>query len=209
MYHHHHLSQFFFPALLAENNLRKEYPEMHCMNIYKELYADVQFLHITRNPFSVIESAVERDWYSDEYMGNMIDWVEVAEILRDDVEPDWITFKCDVPWWIDGQSKVKWRNWNLPTRNACVWRNLMEHYFNYNGDIPHTLYWVTYEDLCKYPEVITERLAEIYGLEITEITKRHLAEIRKNIREPKLTIDDIEEPEKSKFANLAERLGYL
>jgi len=51
--------------------------EFHaCMDIVKKIFPNVQFLHIMRNPFSVIESAVERDWYSDEYMDNIIDWAE-------------------------------------------------------------------------------------------------------------------------------------
>ena len=165
----------------------------------KEIFPGVRFLHIMRNGFDVIASSIERGWYTDDYMKSaMIDWVESHIFATEERPPQ------NVPWWLDSGSKIRWKDWNQATRSACVWRCLTEIGRKYE-------FSCTYESFTESPLVWTKIHANAYDLEMTSITKRHIEDIRKypGDNDPEVSLDDIEEPEKTKFVQLMKECGYL
>ena len=69
---------------------------------------------------------------------------------------------------------------------------------------------IKYEDFVRSPETFVTQFEESYRLEATEITSQHIKSMgtHKLSRYPSI-YKDIEEPERSKFLNLMEKLGYL
>jgi len=155
---------------------------------YEICFPGVKFLHIIRNGNDVIGSALQRGWYSDQYMEKeIVDFVSKKE-----------TYNC--PWYLSEEDKQNWRDWNQVTRCACIWRTLVE-------TIPTTL---TYESLLEKPERWVQRFSDEFNLGITHITGQHIKSIKKHsVKSYPDFLPLIEEPEKGKYQQTMKKFGYL
>lgn len=163
---------------LTENDIRKFFP-------------GCQLLHVIRNGLDVVTSSVNRKWHTPKYYNEeIVDWVLPPSMG-----------KVNYPLYIDESSKDWWSRWTEATRAACVWRNLME-----------TTQGVAlkYEDLCSKPAHYTKWLASQHDLTQTDITQVHIDSIKehKESKAKKVTLDDIELPERDKFAKTMKKFGY-
>lgn len=175
---------------------------------FQSLYAEFDrsfehnvIIHIIRNGNDVVNSSVNRGWYTDEYMRqSIVDWVE----HNDNAE------KCPVPWYIDEESKRYFSQWDQVTRAACVWRCLTEQGMARTAAKPATSKEVRYESLCQSPEAIVGFLEQFFNVSRSSITARHMRDI--GAFKPKSyasVYPQLQEPEKSKYARLMSQLGYL
>lgn len=159
-----------------------------------------KFVHIIRNGNDVVSSTMRRGWYTDAYMNaSIVDWVE----KRSDAQG------CNVPWYIDEESKSLFPGWNHTTRAACVWRCLTESGMAFHARNAQDSLQFTYEELVASPERYVDLFASTFGLEATEITAKHITSIRQHTKKNYVAVqNDIQAPERSKFLSLMEKLNY-
>ena len=161
-----------------------------CFTYAKQIFPGVKFTHIIRNGNDVICSTVNRGWYTDEWLRNDI-------IEHMDTE-------FFAPWYIDKESHSEWSNWNPATRTACVWRCCIEKGIFGKNDRG---YMLRYEELISNPRNYVKTLSTWLDLKPTEITERHIKDIKISKGYDSI-LDDIQEPEKQKYKGLMAELGY-
>jgi hypothetical protein len=168
--------------------------------VAQQIFSQPKFVHIIRNGNDVVLSAVKRGWYTDAYMNTaIVDWVE----KRGDEQ------SCNVPWYLDAESKEHFPRWSQVTRAASVWRSLTESGMAFCVANPETCIQLKYEDFVRSPTLFVAQFERAFGLESTEITKRHLDSIKSHKPSQYPSVyEDIEEPERDKFMSLMEELGY-
>jgi hypothetical protein len=166
------------------------------MPLAQGIFPGCRFIHIIRNGNDVVNSAIGRDWYTDEWCNNyMIDWA--------------IDNGVKTPWYLDGEDVKRWPKWNAITRAACVWRHLVDSGMtflmnkNRNGEITF------YEYFIDDPEADIEDIRYDFNLEITENTRKHIDSIESFQQKiyPNI-MNDIEEPERGKFIKMMEWCEY-
>ena len=130
----------------------------------------------------------------------MIDWVKQRRGRQG----------CNIPWYLDAESKDRFSYWNQVTRAASIWRNLVESGMTFCSKNPESSIQLKYEDLVCSPMRFVAQFEQVFGLEATEITKKHLNSIKNHeiSRHPSVH-KDIEKPECDKFMSLMEKFGYL
>ena len=155
------------------------------MDGIKRLLPGVYFVHILRHGLDVVSSTMERGWFTDDYCNNaIIEWMQPHE-------------KCNIPWYIDRESKTLWPYWNPATRSACVWRCLS--LAGVNADLQFK-----YEDFKREP---TEFLK--FPLKTTPLTEQHIQSVLNfEDRDKKIDIEEIDEPERTKFQKVLHQFDY-
>ena len=140
-------------------------------------------IHIIRDGNDVIQSSLNRGWYSNEYTASMIDY------LNDRGSPHFL----------DQESVDNWDGYNLATRCACVWRTGMEKLTDF----------YRYEDMLADPEEFSVSLCNKLGLTRTGLLYERIDEVRRhNKRQYEDITDSIQEPEKARYLYQMNRLGY-
>lgn len=146
----------------------------------KIIFPNVKFINIIRNGNDVISSALNRDWYSDDF-----DLLEICD-------------SNNAPWYID--SSKYWGEWHAVTRAACIWRCCICERDNIR---------LEYDDLLNYPEKHVEFFESWFDLKRTNITNRHIDAIKVHKKtKHKSILHLIQQPEKEKYINLMQQLGY-
>jgi hypothetical protein len=166
----------------------------------RTIFPEARFLHVIRNGNDVVSSALKRGWYTDRYMNReIVDWVQLPKEKG----------ASNIPWYLDEESKECFANWNQTTRAACIWRCLTEVGMAECQAHPDDCQQLTYEELVRQPQVWVETFSQSYGLAPTELTQRHIASVRDyQLSVYPSIIDQVQTPERNKFAELMRGLGY-
>jgi hypothetical protein len=188
--------------------LRKERPwwvikttgYQHLFAVTRVAMPGVRFLHIIRNGNDVVSSALKRGWYTDQYMNReIVDWAQLPEKNNG----------CNLPWYLDGESKECFSTWNQATRAASIWRCLTEVGMAECQAHPEDCQQLTYEDLVRQPRERVDSFNQLYGLEPTELTQKHIASVGSH--KPSIypsVLSEVQNPERDKFADLMHKLNY-
>ncbi len=162
--------------------------------------AGTVLLHIIRNGNDVIASSLKRGWYSDAFLKEgLIEWVRKPVSEQE----------CPAPWYLDSESSALFPRWNQETRAASIWRQLTAAGLDYAASHPTQCISLQYEEFARAPEAIAERVAGQYGLETTEITRRHLSAVAGfSPSSYPSAVARIQEPERARFLALMKDLGY-
>ena len=127
----------------------------------------------------------------------------------DTFESEYLNKRTNLPWWYPEDVAKRWPNWNPVTQAANHWRLCVSAY-------PMSL---RYEELCNDPLSFVKYIAQSTGLELTDMTYEFAEtvlpyeefneqQVIKHGEPTELTLDMIEEPERTEFINTMERLGY-
>lgn len=165
-----------------------------------EIISGAKFIHIIRNGSDVIASALRQGWYTDIYMNStIVDWVEHGQG----------THTCNIPYYLDEESRVLFPTWNQVTRAACVWRCLTESGLDFYENNQDVCFQLKYEDFIDQPEYFVLKFEDLFGLERTPITEKHLQSIKSHKpHQHSFLHQELAEPERSKFVALMQKLGY-
>ena len=149
------------------------------------VFPGIRFINVVRNGLDVISSSIGRGWFKSDYQP---------------IEP---TDKHGKPWYINnGEAESEdWQNWNQATRAACNWRILSDVLPGFT---------VKYEDFCQAPFFYIDCWAVEFELEKSHLTIMHGRKVKgwKHEPRPEITLADIQEPERSRFAKVMEKLKY-
>jgi len=169
---------------------------------YMELFPGSTCIHIVRNGIDVIRSAAELGWYGFENgppsKGDIRRFWRLTEgPFNEMVHPD---SSCNVPWYVPSDEVDIWKSSNMVTRLAHSWSILVQS----AGKS------FAYEDFCKHPKEFAETIRGNYGLQITGLMQTCIDDIinHKVSVYPQLSLDDIGEPVREKFAIAMEKMGY-
>jgi len=146
-----------------------------------KLFDGVKYIEIIRNGINVVDSSLnERGWFKDDYQQ--------------------IDFHIDgVPYYIFEGDRRLWPKWNPATRAACNWRTLL-NYLQKETPI------LRYENLKNSFQAI---VSELPGhVTVTNETFDLIASVHPE-KQSGITMDDIEQPERSLFVYKMKELGYL
>ena len=186
---------------IIENNYNficKNTELQYQMEMMSEFFPGVRFIHIIRNGYDAVESAIERGWYTDEYCNSST------------VEDMIFHYKCDIPRFIDESCWESWPDWNVETRAACAWRSSVTSGIDYKHRYPEKCIQFRCEDFQLNPRKYAKFFEKQFGLKATRLTDKHIADMgifmpnkRKHSYLTKIT-----EPELSKFINLNKKLKY-
>ncbi len=193
------------------NNVRPYWiiksPEaLSVMPALNSIFGKVCYIHIIRNGLDVVASAIKRGWYSDEYMGNRDRDGRIVEWVKEGTD-------CNIPWYL----KTNNNGLNLfdglytqATRAAYAWRYMTQVGIIYGKMNPERYIEIRYEDMCRAPAEVSTLLAERFNLKWTVLTELHIANTAKTkLTSHDLKVEDIQEPEYSKFIVFMKKLGYL
>lgn len=153
------------------------------LGFLNKTFPGVKAIHIYRNGNDVVDSMVKRGWYTDDYMMN--GFLDITAV--------------GMPCFLTGVGSMGWSDYNQITRCAAVWRSTTEA--GLKGDMLN----IKYEHLYNYD---FESIAQWSGMRITPKTNQHIESIRKPAAHKDIT-GDIQEPEKSRFMTLMNRLEYV
>ena len=181
----------------------------HLFDIAPSFWPGVRYVTVFRNGYDVVDSAVGRGWFTNDWCFNdMIEpkqSYEITDFDRDNL-PEMRTIR-GIPKYVDRDNCIDWYNWNPATRASYVWRTLNEIGIKYKNKYIDRVFQLRYEDFCKYPVRATKKLADWLGIELTDLTTKHIAETHEPPKHD-FDINEIAEPERTKFINLNKRLGY-
>lgn len=171
----------------------------HMLSDLADIFPGIRFIHILRNGLDVIGSSLARGWFVDDYEPiddydeDGFSWMNNFSMLN----------KNDVYW--------HWQKWNPITRTACTWRILTEMGMEYCKNNIGTTWEFKYEDFCKYLNTGFVNVAVWkYDIKSTDLTNKHLQSVKDfNPQKYDIKINDIQQPERSKFVELMEKMGYL
>lgn len=166
------------------------------MSYAEEIFPGCRFIHIVRNGNNVIQSAIDKGWYTDEWCNNyMIDW----SIGRD----------VKASWYLDEEIIKQWPKWTPITRAACIWRCLVDNGITFLSNTKREKNNLFYEDFATDPESDIKEIRNEFDLEITENTEKHINAVYSFQQKiyPYI-VDNIEEPEYSKFLRVMNWCGY-
>ena len=168
------------------------------MKMMQEFFPGVRFIHIIRNGYDAVESAIKRGWYTDDYCNSA------------NVEDMIFHYKCDIPRFIDETCFDLWPDWNAETRAACAWRSSVTSGLRYKHKYPNQCIQFRYEDFALDPVKYVRLFEKRYGLKSTHLTEKHIWDMgnftpdRRNHK----FLEKVSEPEFSKFINLNKKLKY-
>jgi hypothetical protein len=197
-------------ALIADEKplyVIKQPEAQRWMPKFMNIFPGCKFIHIIRNGLDVVRSMVSRGWYTDEHCNSeIIDWVghEIQYVIKDE-----ILNSVGIPWWIDEADHENWSDYNPETRAACAWRSLTDAGIQYCFDYYDDCIEIIYEDFCKDPIKYIDIIANKWNLRVTNITADHIERIEGyDGGNPNKFELNILEPERSKFYDTMNRLGY-
>lgn len=175
------------------------------MPVLDNIFGNVQYIHIIRNGLDVVASAIKRDWYSNEYMGNYCSDGKIIEWVLEGHNT------CNIPWYVaDEDLKLFEEIYTQITRAAYVWRCMTQAGMSYGILNPERYIEIRYEDMCRDPAEVALLLSDMFSLKWTDLTRRHVTETAKNkLTSNDLKVEDIQEPERTKFVTFMGKLGYL
>ena len=184
---------------IKENNpkfILKHTEFQHLFEYAQTHWPGVKYVIVYRNGCDVVSSAVRRGWFTDEWCNNDI------------IEPLWEYSSVKIPQYLGGiDLDGDWEGWNPETRAACVWRTLNEMGIEYKKKNPNKVFHFRYEDFCNRQNTVSVALSQWLGLEITDLTRKHIREVHDPPKHD-FDIDSIMEPERTRFINLNKRLKY-
>ena len=156
--------------------------EFALSDLPEDTFPGARIINIIRNGNDVISSSIARLWFGTDY------------------QPiDWLT-ESGAPWFLTADEQIYWwDSWNPHTRAACVWRCSVER----------DKIGIRYEDLLERPEYYVEKWKAKFKLAKTELTDRHIKDIRAH--KPKecfSMLEHIQEPERERYISLMQQLGY-
>lgn len=164
--------------------------------IWQKIFPECKFVHVVRNGLDIINAIINVGWFQGRHFyapsAPTIDWFKMSK------ENEGI----EIPWWVNEPEALEcWDKWDKKTRFAHMWRIQVEKKF---PDIK-------YETLFTKPKEIGDYYMNNFCfLRPTQITdnffNRHYVLPEETHG---LTINDIEEPERSKFKFVMEKLEYL
>lgn len=168
------------------------------MPIAKTIFPGCKFVHIIRNGNDVVNSAMGKNWYTDEWCNNyMIDWA--------------IDGNVKMPWYLNKEDIKQWTKWKPTTRAACVWRYLVNSGTEFirteeHGKSDNFFYEYFIDD----PKSCIENIRYNFNLQITENTTKHINSVYSFEQKTYPNIaNNIEEPERSKFIDVMNWCEYV
>jgi len=167
------------------------------LDVIKNMFDYVKFIHIIRDGNNVISSSIRKDFYSEDFLNNRSNnWGEMFNDLR-------------VPWFINKKEREKFYNWNRYTRIAYIWRVLTQKGINFERDNKSCVMQFKLEDFIKSPEEYVKNIEKFVGEKRTDITLKHIDSIKKHKNiEYKDVTKYIEAPEKDEYIKFRKKLGY-
>ena len=187
---------------LTDNNYKfvlKNTCLQYNMELIEQFFPGVKFVHIIRNGFDAIYSALSRGWFTDEHCNS-------------DAVEDMIPHpKCDIFPYIDRESMLLWPDWNPATRAACAWRCAVTSGLRFKNANPDKCVQFKYEDFITKPLRYVLKFMHKFNLSCSDLTLKHINAINDFKQTPQ--IDNvyryqIVEPERTKFINLIKKLKY-
>jgi len=167
--------------------------------LIKEILPNYEMLHLVRDGFRVILDRQINGW--DRGYDYMMPCPVTADYVR-------IKHGAVAPWFIEEEAMENWADYSGLTRSAHVWRVQVEN----------TDFHVRYEDMIETPEKVAQYILDRFNVEWTEITDKIIEKIKNDpwrrsnheitLNKPQI-LEDIQEPERSKFKKQVERLGYF
>ena len=160
---------------------------------WQEIFPGLNVIHIIRNGFDVIASeTIRRSWHTPDCYVYSAPW-----------SADWLFLneKWPMPIYVEEEARECWLDWTPQTRSAHLWRVQVNMY-------PPT---IKFEDLISEPQGVLHQYSNMFKrLMQTELTEKWLTRLTlKKIPPHELTLENIQEPERQKFKETMERLGYL
>lgn len=166
------------------------------------IFDNIQYIHIIRDGLGVIESAVNKGWYTDEYMHErIVEWVGNT-IARGIIQ------YANIPWYATEEEGILFEKYNPLTRAAYIWRRMAQSGMAYGIFNPEKYFEVRYEKMCSNPFEIASSLASRFGLKWTEIMERNIANTYKSKPVNEALVEQLQEPERSRFLTFREAIGY-
>ena len=168
------------------------------MEMMSAFFPGVRFVHIIRNGYDAVESAIERGWYTDEYCNSA------------NVEDMIFHYKCDIPRFIDETCFDLWPDWNAETRAVCAWRSSVTSGIDYKHRYPDKCVQFRCDDFQRNPKKYVQMFEKKYGLKSTRLTDKHIIDmgnfipVKRNYK----YLDKVEPQELDKFINLNSKLKY-
>ena len=169
------------------------------MGLIEQFFPGVKFVHIIRNGFDAIYSALSRGWYTDEYCN--------SDAVEDMIHHP----KCDIVPYIDFESKFLWPDWNPATRAACAWRCAVTSGLRFKNANPDKCVQFKYEDFIKNTWRYVSMFQHKFNLSCSDLTLEHINSINDFKQKPQknnVYSYQIVEPERTKFINLNKKLKY-
>jgi hypothetical protein len=168
---------------------------------FRKVFPNCDFIHIVRNGFDVINSSVVNHWYTNKFYSFGNDYV-------------YNEGNTHIPWYIEEDMWELWKKWDQITRAAYIWCYLTQL-------VRETL---QYEELCENPEKTVSKIEETFPIKRTNLTRMHIDSVERHVPQmeiaraanrlpgnpvyEELTIDMIEEPVRSRFAKVMNKMGY-
>lgn len=157
------------------------------MDRWLQILPSTWYIHIVRNGLDTVRSMVSQGWYTDQYCNERI--VDVVDTQH----------KVYVPHFISEDEHKNWQRYSAATRAACAWRNLATHI--------NAKPIVYFEDLCSEPYKTVKEIP-MPSMHQNALTWHHLDNVKKPKPKHGINLNDIQSPEKEKFIEANERLGY-
>ncbi len=167
------------------------------MELLRDLFPGIRFIHIIRDGNDVISSSIRKDFYSrDDLNKRNVDCWTDGEINN-----------LKIPWYI--KEKENFSRWNHHTRCAHIWRILNEAGIEFAEKNENRVMQVKLEDITVNPEGFVECAERFLERKRTDITERHLKSMQSynQINYPDNT-SLIEGPEKERYMGFRAELGY-
>lgn len=168
------------------------------LNILKNLFNDIKFVHCIRDGNNIVSSSIRRDFFTQDYLNKRsIEWSNDFGSIK-------------IPWFINKNDYQSFSKWNQYTRSAYIWRILTEMGLNYTKNNEKNVFEFKFEDFLKNSKPFVGQIEKFVGKKQTDITRKHLDSIKsyKQLIYPDNT-PNIESPEREKFVNLRKKLGYF
>jgi hypothetical protein len=162
-------------------------------------FPGVRFIHIVRNGFNAVYSALSRGWYTDDFCN--------SDVVQGMIPH----FSCDIPPYIERDCRDSWPDWNTETRAACAWRCSVAAGIRFKHSHPDECLQFRYEDFISKPWEYVMLFERWTGLTDSDLTCEHVDNIINfeiQTKDSVYRINKISEPERSKFLELNRILNY-
>lgn len=167
------------------------------LSIIKKIFTGVRFIDVIRDGNDIISSSIRRGFYSDNDLnGRIINW-------------SYNHNKIKIPCFIEDKDMDLFSNWNHHTRVAYIWRILTEKGLQFAYENKQDVIQFKFEDFIQNTEKFVEETENFIGKKRTDITMKHIDSIKsfKQKQYPD-NITNIESPERERYMELREKLGY-
>ena len=175
----------------------------------------IKYIHVIRNGFDVIASALRQGWFTDDWCKNQV--IE-SNVYTRSTRPVPMPYSFAVPRNITMYTAYdQWNTYTPLTRAACAWRWLTQCGMNFERTSPGTCATIQYNQLFDnhpFENTIMPALNKIglaSGLHSTDLTEQHLRAVKIHTKqyENNISLESIEQPERNEFERLMIELKYL